>query len=142
MRANAHTLMVRNNTDMVSLPAKTALALGIEYVTLKGKDNIQGINFEEEYVPIKDNNVKRVYDAVRKELNDIHLDELTEEQVERLEGQVVMGSIYVADYENSFGVSASEVAEYADGYLEAKGDPAEYGEYDSFYQYIQGIERI
>ena len=142
MRKYVSELMVHNNVDMVSLPAKVGLYLGIEYVTLKGKANIGGINFNEEYVPIENEDVEMVYHAVRKELNDIHLDELTEEQVERLEGQVVMGSVYVADYENSFGVNPNEVAEYADGYLEAEGNPAEYGEYDSFYQYIQGIERI
>ena len=142
MREKTHALMVKNDTDMVSLPAKVGLELGIEYVTLKGKDNIQGINFEEEYVPIKDNNVKAVYDAVRKELNAIHLQELIEKDVEKLEREIVMGSLYTADYENSFGVNPSEVANYADGYLEAKSNPEEFGEYESFYDYVQDVEWI
>ena len=142
MRAKAHALMVKNETDMLSLPAKVGLSLGIEYVTLKGEKNIQGINFDEEYVPIRDNDVKTVYDAIRREFNDIHLQELTEEEVKKLERQIVMGSLYTADYENTFGVNPSEVASYADGYLEAKDNPEEFGEYESFYDYIQDIEWI
>ena len=142
MRKQTNELMVKNNTDMVELPAETALALGIEYVTLKGGNNIQGINFDEEYVPIKDNDVKTVYDAVRKELNEIHLSELTEEQVEELLGEIVLGSLYTADYDNTLGVAANEVATYAEGYLEAESDPEEYGEYESFYDYIQSTELV
>ena len=136
MRARVNSVMVKNNTDMVSLPAKTALALGIEYVTLKGDKNIQGINFDEEYVPIKDGDVKTVLDAVRKELNDIHLFELSEEDVNKLRSQIVMGSLFVADYNNTFGVNPREVCDYADGYLEVED------EYDSFYDYIQSVEWI
>lgn len=142
MRVKACNLMIKNNTDMVSLPAKVGLALGIEYVTLKKKTNIQGINFDEEYVPIKDNDVKTVYDAIRKELNDIHLQELSKEDFKKLERQIVMGSLYVDDYENTFGVSPIEVASYAEGYLEAKDYPEECGEYDSFYDYVQSVEWI
>lgn len=134
MRKQAHELMVKNNTDMAELPAKIGLDLGIEYVTLKGSDNIEGINFDEEYVPIKDGDVKLVLDCLRLEFNDFHLHELTREQVDALRREVVMGSVYVADYENSFGVSANEVATYAEGYLEAED------EYESFYDYIQSVE--
>ena len=142
MREKTHNLMVKNETDMISLPAKTALALGIEYVTLKGESNIQGINFDEEYVPIKDGSVKAVYDAVRREFGNFHLYELSEQDIENLERQIVMGSVYVADYDNTFGVNPNEVANYAEGYLEAKDNPEEFGEYDSFYDYIQDIEWI
>ena len=47
-----------------------------------------------------------------------------------------MGSCYTADYENSFGVDPNEVADYAEGYLDAKAD----GEYDEFYDYICSVE--
>lgn len=139
MRKQAHELMVKNNTDMVELPAKIGLDLGIEYVTLKGSNNIEGINFDEEYVPIKDGNVKLVLDFLRIEFNDFHLHELTREQVDALQRQISMGSVYVADYDNTFGVSANEVATYAEGYLEAKSD---HEEYDSFYDYIQSTEWV
>lgn len=136
MRKQAHGLMVKNNTDMVEIPAEIGLRLGIEYVTLKGSDNIWGINFDEEYAPIKDGDVKLVLDCLRLEFNDFHLHELTREQVDVLQREVVMGSVYVADYDNSFGVSASEVANYAEGYLEVED------EYESFYDYIQSVEWI
>ena len=136
MRKRANALMLAHDMDMVSLPAKTGLRLGIEYVTLAKRDGIQGINFDEEYVPIKDNDVKTVYDAVRKELNEIHLNELSEEEVEELRSQIIMGSIYYADYDNTFGVDTHEVAAYADGFLEVED------EYDTFYDYIQSVEWI
>ena len=136
MRKRANALMLAHDMDMVSLPAKTGLRLGIEYVTLAKRDGIQGINFDEEYVPIKDNDVKTVYDAVRKELNEIHLNELSEKEVEELRSQIVMGSIYYADYDNTFGVDTHEVAAYADGFLEVED------EYDTFYDYIQSVEWI
>lgn len=136
MRKQAHELMVKNNTDMVEVPANLGLELGIEYVTLKGSDNIEGINFDEEYVPIKDGDVKSVLDCLRLEFEDFHLHELTREQMDVLRREVVMGSVYVADYENSFGVSANEVATYAEGYLEVED------EYESFYDYVQSVEWI
>jgi hypothetical protein len=34
------------------------------------------------------------------------------------------------------------VSNYADGYLETKEDPEEYGDYKTFYDYIQSVERI
>lgn len=142
MRKRTNAIMLDHGTDMVEIPAKTAMRLGIEYVTFDKKDGIQGINFDEEYVKIPDENVEEVYNAVRKELNEIHLSELTEKEVEKLQGQIVMGSIYTADYENTFGVKPSEVASYADGYLEAKENPEEYGEYETFYDYIQSVEWI
>lgn len=141
MRKYTAQLLVRRQLDMVSLPADTALALGIEFVTLSGKNDIKGINFDEEYVAIPEENIKAACTAVRKELNDIHLDELTEEEVSKLERQIVFGSLYVSDYENTFGVNPNEVCDYADGYLEATDNPEEYGDYESFYWYIQSVER-
>lgn len=142
MKKRTNALMAKHGFDTLLLSAKTAIRLGIEYITLKGKTGIQGINFDEEYVPIKDGDVEEVYNAVRKELNEIHLQELTEKEVEELQEQIVMGSLYVSDYENTFGVNPNEVCNYADGYLEAKDNPEEYGEYDTFYDYIQSVEWI
>ena len=140
MRKLANQYMVKHNVDTIGLNAADAMLLGMEYITIKGKSGIQGINFEEEYVPVPDKDAKTVYDAVRKELEEFHLHELSREEVQKLEKEIVFGSLYMADYYNSFGVKPSEVSNYADGYLEAKSDPDEYGEYDSFYDYIQSIE--
>ena len=136
MRKRTNALMLAHDVDTVSLPAKTGLRLGIEYVTLAKRDGIQGINFDEEYVAIPNENVEEVYNAVRRDLNEVRLSELTEEEVEKL------GSLYTADYENTFGVNPSEVANYAEGYLEAKDNPEEYGDYETFYDYIQSVEWI
>lgn len=134
MRKQTSDLMVKHNTDMVELPAEIGLKLGIDYVTFKGSDDIEGCDFDDNLVPIEDVDVKSVYDAVRKELNEIHLHELTEKQVEKLRKEIVMGSLYIADYNNTLGVSADEVATYAEGYLEVEDG------YDSFYDYIQSVE--
>ena len=142
MKKRTNALMAKHGFDTLLLSAKTAIRLGIEYITLKGKTGIQGINFDEEYVPINDGDVEEVYNAVRKELNEIHLQELTEKEVEKLQEQIVMGSLYVSDYENTFGVNPNEVCNYADGYLEAKDNPEEYGDYETFYDYIQSVEWI
>ena len=142
MRKRTNALMIKHGVDMVGLDGETALLLGIEYVTLGKRDGINGINFDEEIVPIPDENVEAAYNAVRKELKEIRLAELSEKDVEKLQKQIVMGSLYYADYENSFGVDEHEVAAYADGYLETQENPEELGEYDTFYDYIQSVEWI
>lgn len=142
MRKAIHDILVKHVHDTFYLPAELALRIGIECVTLKGKDDIQGMNFDEEYVKVKSEDLKRIYEEVRVGFEEVHLDELTENQVEKLEREIVKGSYYLADYENSFGVAPQEVANYAEGYLEAKDDPEEYGDYETFYDYIQSVERI
>lgn len=134
MRKKIHSLMVKNNMDMIALPARTAILVGVEYVTLKGKTDIQGINFEEKYVPIDSDFISIIYGVIRKMLKDVHLYELTEEEINDLLDEILFGSVYLADYNNSFGVKPEEVSDYADGFLEVKD------EYNSFYDYIQTVE--
>lgn len=134
MRKKVHELMLKNNVDMINLPFSDSLAVGLEYVTFKGENDIQGINFEEEYVSIPNDDIEFIYNVVRKELSDIHLYELSEAEVKKLQSEIVMGSYYLTDYANSLGVSATEVSTYAEGYLEVED------EYDSFYDYIQSVE--
>lgn len=134
MIKKVYELMLKNNVDTVSLPIIDALAVGLEYITFDGTDGIQGIDFNEVYVPIKNEDIEYIYDVVRKELVDVHLYELSEADVKKLQGEIVMGSLYLSDYANSLGVSETEVSNYAEGYLEVED------EYDSFYDYIQSIE--
>ena len=134
-------IMVKHNIDTYYLTARLGLLLGIECVTLS-KDGIKGIDFEERYVSIKSKDVKSIYDDIRKELREVHLDELSEREVAKLEKQIVKGSVFMSDYENTFGVKPEEVFNYADGYLEAKENPEEYGDYETFYDYICSIERV
>lgn len=140
MRSEIVRIMVEDGIDTLALPAKVALRLGIEYITLRSIKNIQGINFDEAYVRIDDKDIPELYHVVRKELNRISIFELNEDEAAKLENEVVKGSVYIADYENSFGVPAEEVAAYMDGYLETKDNPEEYGEYETFYDYLQSID--
>lgn len=140
MRKRAHALMVKHERDILSLDMNTTFKLGLEYITLKGNDDIEGINFDEAYVPIADEDINAVYKGIRVALNEMHLFELSEKDVERLERQITFGSLYYADYENTFGVDCHEVAAYADGYLETQENPEELGEYETFYDYIQSTE--
>ena len=141
MRKAIHDILVKNDRDTYYLSAELALRIGIECITLD-KNGIIGVNFDEEIVKVPNDDVKRIYDEVRVEFEEVHLDELTEKQVEKLEREIVKGSYYLADYKNSFGVAPQEVANYAEGYLETKDDPEEYGYYETFYDYIQSVERI
>ena len=141
MRKAVHDILVKNDRDTYYLSAELALRIGIECITLE-KNGIIGVNFDEEIVKVPNDDVKRIYDEVRVEFEEVHLDELTEKQVEKLEREIVKGSYYLADYKNSFGVAPQEVANYAEGYLETKDDPEEYGYYETFYDYIQSVERI
>ena len=141
MRKSIHDILVKNDRDTYYLSAELALRIGIECITLD-KNGIIGVNFDEEIVKVPNDDVKRIYDEVRVEFEEVHLDELTEKQVEKLEREIVKGSYYLADYKNSFGVAPQEVANYAEGYLETKDDPEEYGYYETFYDYIQSVERI
>jgi hypothetical protein len=126
MRKSIHDILVKNDRDTYYLSAELALRIGIECITLE-KNGIIGVNFDEEIVKVPNDDVKRIYEEVRVEFEEVHLDELTEKQVEKLEREIVKGSYYLADYKNSFGVKPQEVANYAEGYLETKDDPEEYG---------------
>ena len=141
MRKAIHDILVKNDKDTYYLSARLAIGIGIECITLEN-DGIIGVNFDEEIVKVPNDDVKRIYDEVRVEFCEVHLDELTEKQVEKLEKEIVMGSCYLAGYVNSFGVAPQEVANYADGYLETMEDPEEYGDYETFYDYIHSVERI
>lgn len=141
MRKAIHDILVKNDKDTYYLSARLAIGIGIECITLE-ENGIIGVNFDEEIVKVPNDDVKRIYDEVRVEFQEIHLDELSEKEVAKLEKEIVFGSYYLADYENSFGVNPKEVSVYADGYLETKEDPEEYGDYETFYDYIQSVERI
>ena len=136
MRAAIAKIMIKNNTDMYELSAYHTMQTELDYITLFGENNIEGINLDEEYVSIPNKYIKMIYDEVRVTFNEVHLYELTRKQVCELCTQIVFGSLYLSDYENEFGVAPKEVASYADGYIDGK---EEYG-YESFYDYIQSVE--
>lgn len=43
---------------------------------------------------------------------------LTREQFEQLRGEIVLNSLFLADYENSLGISALRVYDFFDGWLD------------------------
>ena len=140
MKSAMHNIMVDNEIDMCDVPARTALLTGIDKITLKGTDSIQGIDFEERYVNVPAKHLKKIYNFLRKEFELVTMQELTEKEVKKLSKEIVWGSLYLSDYSNSLGVKPNIVAEFAESYLEAKRNPEECGEYDSFYDYIQSVE--
>lgn len=134
MRAAIAQIMIKNNVDMYELSAYHTMQTGLDYITLFRENDIEGINLEEEYVPIPNKHIKMIYNAVRVSFDAVHLYELTRKQVEELRKQIVLGSYFLSDYRNRFGVAPKEVAAYAEGYIEVED------EYESFYDYIQSIE--
>ena len=134
MRAAIARIMIKYDVDIYELSAYHTMQTGLDYITLFGENDIEGINLDEEYVPIPNKYIKMIYDAVRVTFDEVHLFELTKKQVEELRKQIVFGSYFLSDYRNSFGVAPKEVAAYADGYIEVED------EYESFYDYIQDIE--
>ena len=134
MRKAIAKIMIKNYTDIYELSAKLSIILGLDSITLKGENNIEGINFEEEYVPIPNKHIKLIYDEVKVAFNAVHIWELSEEQVNKLRKQIVMGSLFLSDYANTFGINSKEVCDFADGYLEVED------EYENWYQYIQSVD--
>ena len=55
----------------------------------------------------------------------ITFDEMTRGDLAKLRGEIVLNSLYITDYENSFGFSANSVAEFFDGYVSFLNELAE-----------------
>ena len=47
-----------------------------------------------------------------------HISDLSHDELMKLRGEIVVGSIYYSDYRNSFGILTEEVSYYADGFEE------------------------
>ena len=58
---------------------------------------------------------------------------MTEQQLSQLRSEISLGSLYVHDYENSFGIDPNKVGDFFDTYIEMICDYyAESKGYDSF----------
>lgn len=55
-----------------------------------------------------------------------HIKDLTDRQICKLRDEIVLGSLYVRDYENSFGIDAHEVCDFFDGFLDWAEEEYEY----------------
>ena len=51
--------------------------------------------------------------------------DLNKEQLWKLRGEITLNSLFVNDYENTFGFAASSVCDFFDGYLEYLNDLAD-----------------
>lgn len=49
---------------------------------------------------------------------EIHIDDLSEDDLKKLRGEICVGSCYLADFENSFNLDANEVSDYSEKYEE------------------------
>ena len=52
------------------------------------------------------------------------MERMTRETLWKLRQEIVLGSIYYHDYDNSFGFTANSVCDFFDGYLEELWDMA------------------
>lgn len=55
----------------------------------------------------------------------ITFDEMTREDLAKLRKDIILNSVYVEDYENSFGFSAKSMCEFFDGYVSFLDELAE-----------------
>ena len=46
------------------------------------------------------------------------IEDLTFDELKELRGQICVGSLYLSDYQNEFGVAPKVVLDYSDGYIE------------------------
>lgn len=73
-------------------------------------------------------------DLMRDE-KEVHIWDLDEEQLKSLRGQIYLGSCFLSDYQNSFGVDEYEVSKYSESYEDYISDgeledtPQEFADY-------------
>lgn len=72
----------------------------------------------------------------------MQIKDLTLSQLKELRYEVVMNSLFLKDYENSFGIDAKEVCDFFDGYVQYLFEIAEeklHSDYD-FYEVIENYD--
>lgn len=67
--------------------------------------------------------------------------DLTHDELCRLRGEVTLGSCYLGDYRNSFGIDPSQVCDFCEGYGESIGWRDEDDTPEAFADYCEGAER-
>lgn len=143
-------LMGKNNIDTYTTSSLTYGSLCIYSIETDGH-KIQYEGCDDDYRTLTDiDALTELYNEMRLEYEDVHISELTKEEVNDLASQIVWNSIFVSDYENVYGVKADTVSYYADGFLEDLADEMGWDEAmhfintcavgDRFYAYIQSVE--
>ena len=67
--------------------------------------------------------------------------DLTHDELMQLRGQVVLGSCYLKDYDNKFGIDPKQVYDFCEGYGESIGWSDEDDTPEAFADYCEGVER-
>lgn len=67
--------------------------------------------------------------------------DLTHDELKDLRSQVVMGSCYLGDYENNYGIDTKQVADFCEGFGESIGWNEDMDTPDNFADYCEGVER-
>lgn len=144
-------LMSKNNIDIYTTSSLTYGSLCIYSIETDG-DKILYEGCDDDYRTLTDvDALTELYDEMRLEYEDVHISELTKEQIIDLSNSIVWNSIFVSDYENAYGVKPRIISYYAEGFLEFLNE--EMGSYDEvlhyvntcavgerFYNYIQSVE--
>lgn len=81
--------------------------------------SLEGYVFDDEIEILVRNEKGEKYYATLEELSVYaEIEDLTFEELKTLRSEISVGSIYLADYENSFGVDRDTLCSISDGYLE------------------------
>lgn len=67
--------------------------------------------------------------------------DLTHEELMQLRRQVGLGSFYLSDYDNKFGIDPQQVYDFCEGYGESIGWSEEEDTPEAFADYCEGVER-
>lgn len=143
-------LMSKNNIDIYTTSSLTYGSLCIYSIETDG-DKILYEGCDDDYRTLTDvEALTELYDEMRLEYEDVHISELTKEEVNDLASCIVWNSIFVSDYENVYGVKAKMVSYYADGFLENLAEEMGWDDAmhfintcavgERFYNYIQSVE--
>ena len=143
-------LMGKNKIDIYTTSSLTYGSLCIYSIEIEG-DKIMYEGCDDDYRTLTDiDALTELYNEMRLEYEDVHISELTKEQIIDLSNSIVWNSIFVSDYENAYGVKPFIVSDYADSFLENLAEEMGWDEAmhyintcavgERFYNYIQSVE--
>ena len=67
--------------------------------------------------------------------------DLTHDELMELRGQVSLGSLYISEYSNTFGIDPHQVCDFCEGFGESIGWSDEEDTPENFAYYCEGVER-
>ena len=92
-------------------------------------------NEEELQVKVRNEKNEEYYLTLENLLPNIHVSDLDFEELKKLRTQISLGSCYLADYKNDWGIPENEVSDYADGFGEETEWKPELDTPDNFANY-------